>query len=292
MTAFKVVKWLDEGTSEPFIARLFLGLMELRDAALMGTVGPADLETARLRFDERFEPVLEGLMAARKAMKGIAEVIGAHKERLASGRIVQFQKHAFVVTEGIDAPLRENIAIFLNRVVSALKGTQHVARELGLDIGRFFSEKHKYEKWLKALRVDHPVLAEYLDAVRQAWSEPLIARRGELEHRGWVLDRVDHALDFSTTQPRVRLVEPQIDGLAVSDYAERMGARAFAFIENVVAYACQCAIKPPMTVMEVDQASRNPQAPTRFRLGIPGVGRWYGRVDVAVLGSGVPLSGP
>jgi hypothetical protein len=272
IAAFKFVKWLDEGVSEPFFARLFMGLMELRDAALRSKVGPADLDRVRMRFDEKFEPVLEALMAARNAMKGIDAVMGTHKERFASGAIVQFQLHALIVKEGIDAPLRHHTGTFLSRVVAGLKGTQHVTSELGLDIGPFFASKKNYAKWLLGLRGNNPLLAEYVDAARSGWSESLTARRGALEHRGWMLDRVDHAIDSSVTPPRVQIVEPQIDGFPVTEYAERMGARVFAFTENVVAYACKCAIKPPLTVMEIDPTSRDPHAPKRFALGIPGVG--------------------
>ncbi len=165
-----------------------------------------------------------------------------------------------------------HIGTFLSRVIAGLKGTQHITSELGVDIGLFFAPKEKYAKWLLGLRGNHPLLAEYLDAVRHGWSESLIARRGVLKHRGWILDRVDNAIDSSVTPPRVRIIEPQIDGFAVTEYAEIMGARAFAFTENVVAYACKSAIKPPLTVMEIDQAHRDQRAPKRFTLGIPGVG--------------------
>ncbi len=72
-------------------------------------------------------------------------MIVGHRERLRSGTIVQLQQRAFVVTEGIDAPLRDYTATFVTRVVSGLKSTQHVTRQLGLDIGPFFDRPKKYE---------------------------------------------------------------------------------------------------------------------------------------------------
>lgn len=272
MTTFKVVKWLNEGTGEPFFARLFVGLSELRDAALMTRYGPADVERVRLRFDEKLEPVLEALMSARKAMNEITAVVEAHRKRVASGDVVQFQRHAFVVAEGIDAPLREHTATFLNRAVVGLKGVQHIMGLLDVPIGPLFGPEKKYAKWLPALHSNHPLLADYLDAVRRGWSESLIDRRDALEHEGWVLGRVDHALDLSTTPSLVRIIEPLVDGTAVTDYAKRMGARVFAFTENVVAYGCLCSLRPPMTIMEIEPALRDPSIPRRFALGIPGLG--------------------
>lgn len=269
---FKVVKWLNEGSAEPFFARLFVGLSELRDAALMARFGPADIERARMAFDEKLEPVLEALISARNAMNEIVAVVEAHRKRVASGEVVQFQQHAFVVTEGIDAPLREHTATFLNRAVVGLIGVQHIMRLLDIPIGPLFGPEKKYAKWLPGLRRDHPLLGDYLDAVRRGWSESLTDRRGALEHEGWVLGRVDHTLDHSGTPPQVRIVEPLVDGIAVTDYVMRMGARVFAFAENVVAYGCSCSLRPPMTIMEIEPALRDPSIPRRFVLGIPGIG--------------------
>ncbi len=72
-----VQKFGDEGTSTPFIARLMLGVMHIRNAAY-------DEIASRLRFDELYEPVLYGLRDAREASKEIAKSWKDHQERVDS----------------------------------------------------------------------------------------------------------------------------------------------------------------------------------------------------------------
>ena len=273
---FRVVKLLDEGTSEPFIARLHAGLLEMRDVALGAKVGAGagipSFERARHQFDDAYQPVLNALLDMRKAMKRIAEMVEQHRGEIASGKIVRFQAHAFTISEGIDVALQREVASFLDRSTLAFRGTQKVVNEFGVDIGFLYAKRENFDKGLARLRLDTLLLAEYLSAVRNAWSEKLSARRNALEHEGWILPIVDYRVDETATPPRVDLIEPEIDGLPVTHYVEYMGSRVISFVENVVVYGFKCALIPPITILEIPLTARHPDFPRRFRLGIPDAG--------------------
>ena len=136
-----------------------------------------------------------------------------------------------------------------------------------------YARDDKFAKRLANLRSAYPLLADYLVQVRRSWSSSLLARRNAQEHEGWTLPDVDYRV---SPGPHVEFVEPQIDGVPVRQYAENMFNRVATFAENVIAYGYKCALKQPLTLLEVPLTARHPDFPKRFRLGIvePGTTEW------------------
>jgi len=63
-----IVKAMDEGTSEPFIARLMVGILELRDNFIQSRMSSqAELQPKREEFDDLDGSVLDALFAMRKS---------------------------------------------------------------------------------------------------------------------------------------------------------------------------------------------------------------------------------
>lgn len=190
---FILQKFTDEGTSEPFYARLWFGVMELRDHALRERLQSADIEPARLRFDGSYEPVLQALSASRKSAKAIQQLTQEHRRKITEGSIVSFQPHAVAIAESIDGQLQDELSTFLNNSVRATKGTDKVVGHFDVSIAALFSKPEKFEKGFERLRrTGHLKLALFLHEVREHWSEQLIDRRNSLEHEGWRLGRVTY----------------------------------------------------------------------------------------------------
>ena len=64
---WQIQKVADEGTSEPYVARLWSGALELRDLLLRQQAeSDHDFEIRGKHFDDRYQPVLDALGAARK----------------------------------------------------------------------------------------------------------------------------------------------------------------------------------------------------------------------------------
>src|SRR5437016_6278650 len=104
---FRIQKISDEGPSDPFYARLWIGVLDLRNMAIRCRFKSNDVEKHRARFDESYDPVLKALGASRTATKNIQHVVDDHVRKLATGEIVEFQTSAYEISESIDKSLRD-----------------------------------------------------------------------------------------------------------------------------------------------------------------------------------------
>jgi hypothetical protein len=260
-----VQKMADEGSASPFVARLFMGLLKLRDAVLPD---PATREN----FDKAFDFVPTSLTNARATAKEIRELWAAHVQNVTSGKAVRRQGQAIHIDESIDKDLRKQVEHFLNAAVRVVKqGMQNLTTELGTDIGFMFKKQRAFESGLAALKVADPALADYLEKSRR-WTERLINSRNALEHSGWALPRVTYDTGGAVVSPD----EPQIDGQPVTEFVDGMLDRLCSFVEEVSAHCLQQKMPAAITITEVPQAERRPEAPERFTitLAVGGLPRW------------------
>lgn len=102
---FEAVDLDMEGTGEPFIARVFLGLMEMA----RNNFSSPDKDA----FDERFSGTLSAGLELRKALVAIRMLIASHKDALHKGTIVRKAHVDPLLTERIDSPLRSHAVRFL-----------------------------------------------------------------------------------------------------------------------------------------------------------------------------------
>jgi hypothetical protein len=198
-------KWLvqklaNEGASSPFVARLLMGVLRIRDAAYPD-------HARRETFDKIYEMVSTSLFSARDTAKEIHKLWEAHAQKVTSGTCVRRTAQALHIDESIDRELRKLTESFLNASVRALKhGLQELAIELGVDIGFWFQKQQAFDKAAALLAGTDPLLADYLIEARRAWSASLVLRRNAVEHEGWALPKVvyrDEAGAVFAAQPDV-----------------------------------------------------------------------------------------
>jgi len=259
-----------EGSSEPFYARLWIGISELRDSALYAKLKHSDIETYRNKFDNAYKPVLDAIGAIRTADKDIQHSIHTHKNKILTCEIVQIQEHAIEISESIDKLLRDSTATFLINGVIAIKDIQKVAEIFDIEVGCLFTKEHNFKKGVSELeKQGHKLLAQFLQEVRLHWSERFILRRDSTEHDGWILPSVEYMVQFPN---KVEMIEPQVDGIPVSHYSKYMLNRVMSFVENILIYAFKITYEPPVLITEIPLNQRDPVCPKRFRkdLKIPG----------------------
>jgi hypothetical protein len=124
----------DEGTSSPFMARLFLNILDLRKSTLQSK---AELDA----FDKPYELVLMSSITVEDLAREINELIADHRSNVEGGIGVRIEGRSVHVDEPIDKELRRLVESFLNssnRVM--LTGMKEAAKALGLDITFFFQE--------------------------------------------------------------------------------------------------------------------------------------------------------
>ncbi|MCC6265904.1 MAG: hypothetical protein IT169_20210 [Bryobacterales bacterium] len=260
-----IQKVADEGSASPFVARLLMGMMRLRNIVY---TDPA----ARDKFDKPFELVSSSLMNTRTTAREIVALWEVHSRKVASGEIARLQGRAIHIDESIDKELRKHVESFLNASVRTLKqGMQNLAAELQVNIGFLFKQQGAFENGIAALQSRGPLLADYLQQTR-AWSERLVQSRNEVEHAGWVLPRVT----YKNTGTGVATVEPEISGQPVTQFATFMLDRLCCFVEEFTAHCLQRLMSPEITITEIPPAKRLTEAPERFSLTLAtgGLPRW------------------
>ena len=100
---FQVKKVSNEGTSSPFVARIFLGLLTLRDQLYL-IDAREEKERVRKRdyFDKQLTPMLEASQASRDAAIEIVNLIDSHIAKIKNGAAVKFQENQYTILDNID----------------------------------------------------------------------------------------------------------------------------------------------------------------------------------------------
>jgi hypothetical protein len=248
-------KLADEGTSSPFMARIFLGILHLRDAVFPD---PA----TRGEFDKIYDFVISAVSNARTASQNISRMWEEHTRKARSGEIVHQQGTHIHITETIDKDLRREVESFLNAATRTLKtGMQNLGKSLNVDIGFLFGKPERFKKGIAALKNTEPDLAEYLRCTR-LWSEPLLKSRNDLEHEPEVLSGVTYA----PAGTGVAVQEPVVAGTPVTKFVGHSFDRLICFVEEFAVHCLNRKLPAGITITELALADRPVEAPERFRV--------------------------
>ena len=247
-----VRKYADEGSSSPFMARLFLGMLTLSEA--MPT-------TEREALDTVYEPLITTLMEIRGTAKELTDLYTGHAGKIADGSIVQMQGASIHISESIDRQLRKLIDEFLTTATRSFKDRmQRVTSALGVNIGFLYQKQGAFEAGLAAMmQADRP-LAEYIHEARQ-WGQVLVDARNDMEHNGWRLP----APEYAEAGGVVSVAEPLISGQPVTAFAIQMTDRLMCFVEDVTAHCIGRYFPAAMAITEIPLEQRPATVPSRFQ---------------------------
>jgi hypothetical protein len=261
-------KWVvekvgDEGSGSPFVARLFLGVLNLRNQAHLG-------KELHEKFDKAYEGVMTGIQNIRVESKRLIEMYSSHRQKVEKGEGVRVAGSTIEVEDPIYRELRKQVEGVIGTAGRVCKDRmQEVLRTLGVEIGFLFRQQDTFEKEVAKLKSKSPELAEYLTQARTKWSERLVLQRNAIEHQGWPLPRVQYVQEQSG---KVRVVEPLIDGQPVTDFIAFMVDRVCCFVEEMSAYALQAKMPNGLSINEIPIAERKEEIKERFQLALVGGG--------------------
>jgi len=261
-------KWVvekvgDEGTASPFVARLFSGVLNLRNQAHLG-------KELHEKFDKAYEGVLTGLQNIRTESKQVIEMYSSHRQRVERGEGVKVAGTTIQVEEPIYREFRKQFESVIGTAGRVSKDRmQEVLRTLGVEIGFLFKQQDTFEKEIAKLKPQNPELADYLTQTRAKWSQRLVLQRNAIEHQGWALPRVHYVLE---TQGKVRAIEPFIDGQPVTEFIAYMVDRVCCFVEELSAHALQAKMARGLSISEIPIAERKEEIKERFQLALVGGG--------------------
>jgi hypothetical protein len=252
---FVVQKLADEGSSSPFMARLYLGILQLRDV-----VFPDNAE--RVIFDKPYHLVMETILNTRSTSQEIVQLVADHFSKLAKREVGQLRGHTIHIGKPIDKELRKEVETFLNGAVRALKqGMQEVTKCLQFNIGFLFKKQHAFETGVTELKKSDPLLAAYLNETRK-WSERLTNSRNAIEHEGWILPKVR----YFEVSGLICADQPEISGQKISDFVKFIMDRLVCFVEEVTAHCLKARMPAGITITEIPLSQRESDMPQRFQV--------------------------
>jgi len=262
---FVISKIADEGTSTPFFARLFAGMLKLRDNAL-------ETQSGKVAFDKTYDRIIKGLMSTRTTAQNLATLFSEHSSLVARGVDAKLEGKTIRIERNIDIPLNKEVNDFINGSARILKtDMQDLTKMLGVDIGFLFQKVPIFSVGLNKMQQTDAALAAYIGAIRQ-WSEKLIGVRNDIEHSGWRLPPVKY------TRGAIGLTaeEPQVSGQPVTEFVSLIFERLCCFVEEMTAYCLQNQMPPSLRFEEIALSYRPSDIPERFRLGLTSVSapRW------------------
>jgi len=253
----------DEGTSSPFYARLFAGILRLRDQAIPSPKQRED-------FDKAYQTVTASLESIRAAAKTIATVYSSHSQKVARGEIARvIFGNSIQLDESIDKELRKQVETVISGSARVFKDRmQDVLRSLNVDLGFLYRQQSSFNNGIAKLRQSDPKLSAYLEETRMKWSERLTVCRIALEHQGWVLPKVQYVAESGS----LRTIEPLIDDQPVTGFVAHMVDRVCCFVEDLCASTFQAQMLDGISLTEVPLNERKPELKERFQLALVGGG--------------------
>jgi hypothetical protein len=230
-----LVKWnfvevIDEGTSQPYVARLFSGVAEIRDKTLQSN------ETKK-QFDIAYEPLMKSLIATRKLQKQI-QSLGTEK------------------TGELKRSVRECLLNF-KRILVALLSASKV---LNVNIDFALGDDHQFEKGIEGLKKGHPALAEFLAASRNDWLAGLLPiLEGAKNDEDFLAKPLSEILKIGKS-PDALLIE----GVQPIDFLSRVFDRLSVLIEGTCIYGFARLLPHSLSIREIPPTERPTEFPRRF----------------------------
>jgi hypothetical protein len=267
---FEAREIADEGTSEPFIARIFLGIME----ATSNMLSPQE----KHEFDERFAPmVVQPALTLRSSLLAIRKLLADHKEALRTGRIVRKAQVDPLLSERIDGPIRSHTVNFLEMAATIIEGLPLVMKFFQINIDFLADREERFARGCERVEAKHPQLSVYLQKLRPTILE--VERQFKtMRFGGWNLPNVR----YNVAGKIVTMAEPEIDGEPVSKYTERVFSTLMLAVEEMIMYGFSIIPRGNMGIAEVPLNQRNPINAQRFKRTMRGHEplwefRWTGR---------------
>ena len=144
-----------EGTSEPFIARVFLSLLD--------TATNIFSQQNKGAFDDHFTGVLNPALELRKSLVSIRELISLVTKRLCRKAPLSARRSEDpLLSERIDGPLRSHAVQFLEMADAIIKNLPPAMKFFAISIDYMTENEHRFAKGCERYEAKYPELIAYL----------------------------------------------------------------------------------------------------------------------------------
>lgn len=255
----------DEGSNSPFVARMFVGILEIRDLILMTNNDPRNIQITRQQFDKLYEPIRNSLEMSLISARTIAQLhnelryLGLKGELIKNstdgGRIFINNKGPILKKEFHSVVEHASIAIktYLPKLLTEI---------FGFDIGFLYQKEKEFHKRINELRSDKlDPLGDYLFSVR-FWTNQLIGELwNQMKHTYWKMD--DPKLIVIEAN-RVHVLIPEIIGTPIDLLSFKIINRCCLLVEDLIVYGFQFHRSTPIIMMEIESSNRKEYGNKRF----------------------------
>lgn len=246
-----------EGTAEPFIARVFLGMVDMATNLLS--------QQDKNAFDDRFMGTLNSALGLRSALVNIRKLIKGHKEALQKRTIIRKAQPDPILSERIDNPLRSHTVHFLEMAGAIIKNLPSTLKFFEINVDYMADREQRFAKGCERNQSKHPDLVAYLTKLRP----PLLdvdEQFRKMRVEGWNLPNVK----YTFKDGEVSMVEPLIGSEPVTEYAERVFSLLALAIEEIIVYGFQRSQSGPLAIAEIPLEKRDPANAQRFKRTLRG----------------------
>jgi len=221
-----LILYKNTGSNDPFNARLFFGVMHLRDHLVKN-------DEERLEFDNLYTPVFESLDDCFDCKDELVELIKNHKEKIKKKEIVSFQNgyEILEIKESIDRKMNKLFKDFFIKGEIALKSLQFLTKKYNLDIGFFFQKDASFNTGIKKLENGNKSdqsLSKMLVNDRK-WRTLFNEIRSRIEHGGFSLG----SIKYSHEEEVVKVHVPMINSVEINEVVQILGNNLFEFVEDL-----------------------------------------------------------
>src|SRR5579885_3017934 len=246
-----------EGSGEPFMARVFIGVVDMATNVLS--------QQDKKVFDERYAGTLNPALGLRSDLVNIRKLIAAHKEALQKGTIVRKAQADPLLSERIDGPLRSHTAHFLEMADAVIVNLPSTMKFFEVNIDYMADREQRFARGCERNEAKHAALVAYLRKLRPSLLE-IDEQFKRMRVEGWNLSNVK----YKCSDRVVSMIEPLIGSEPVSEFAGRVFSILALAIEEVIMYGFQRTLTGPIAIAEVPLGQRNPANAQRFRRTLRG----------------------
>ncbi len=252
LVQWQFVQIADEGTQEPYMARLFPGLLGIRDKVLNSA-------QMRKQFDAAYEPIMKSVLEVRKLMKEIANHVNAQQGSVTEASFTAANRTQ--VTDEIERILHR----YIRHLFTTVQALVQVLLVFKLDVRFLLGAESQFRDRVGELRSSHAPLADYLEKAYANWLRRFSELARLAEGGGRILSTVEESHSTETTFPVDAL---RVDGKQITEFLDETFSRVASLVESTCIYAFKASLPQSLTIREIPLPSRRPDFPRRFETAL------------------------
>lgn len=257
-----------KGSSNPFVARMFIGILELRKDAYQFLPGSQEEKNKKIyEFDEFFSPLHTSMDVSYEKVLEILRLITEYKKKVKDGKVIYVQNNTTQITETIDRKVNELFKDYIINIHRAFNELKPLLKFLQIDIDCLYMKDLKFnEGILTLIGLGMNDLADVLRQHRLRWSENFKKLRVDIEHYGYNIEEIGFKKNIENSS--FIMVEPNIDNRMLTQYIIDTTNEVISFIENMLIYAISKMLPTGIIICEIPENLRDPKLPEKFKISI------------------------